>query len=71
MEQWDPPLSLQQLGSLLWLGFNPWPGNFCMAQVQPKRKEDTSTAASFTYSNEYKLLFPFTIMLLGSICDAV
>ena len=25
----DPPLSL-------WLGFNPWPGNFCMLQAWPK-----------------------------------
>ena len=26
--QWvkDPALSVQQLGSLLWLGFDPWPG---------------------------------------------
>ena len=21
--------------SLLWLGFNPWPGSLCMPQVQP------------------------------------
>ena len=28
MAQWvkDPALSVQQLGSLLWLGFDPWPG---------------------------------------------
>ena len=25
----DPVLSLQQLGSLLWHGFNPWRRNFC------------------------------------------
>lgn len=24
--------------SLLWQGFDPWPGNFCMAQVQEKKK---------------------------------
>ena len=32
MAQWlkDPVLSLLWLGSLLWCGFNPWPGNFCM-----------------------------------------
>ena len=23
--------------SLLWCGFNPWPRNFCMPQVQPKK----------------------------------
>ena len=26
----DPELSLPQLGLLLWHGFDPWPGNFCM-----------------------------------------
>ena len=38
--QWveDPALSLQQLGSLLWLGFNSWPrGNFHMPQTRPKK----------------------------------
>ena len=24
--------------SLLWLGLDPWPGNFCMLQVQLKKK---------------------------------
>ena len=24
---------------LLWWGFNPWPRNFCILQVQPKKKE--------------------------------
>ena len=35
----DPALSLQQLGSLLWHGFAPWPGNFHMLQMQPKKKQ--------------------------------
>ena len=30
-------LSLQQLESLLWHGLNPWPGNFYMLQVLPKK----------------------------------
>ena len=25
--------------SLLWLAFDPWPGNFCMLQVWPKKKK--------------------------------
>ena len=25
--------------SLLWLGFDAWPGNFCMLQVWPKKKK--------------------------------
>ena len=32
----DPALSL------LWRGFNPWPGNFCIPQVWPKQKTKTS-----------------------------
>ena len=32
-------LSLQWLGSLLWLGFDPWPQNFHMPQAESKRKE--------------------------------
>ena len=34
----DPMLSLQQLGLLLWHGFNPWPWNFHVLQAQPKNK---------------------------------
>ena len=38
--QWvkDPALSLQQLKSLLWYRFSPWPGNFLMRQEQPKKQ---------------------------------
>ena len=32
-------LSLLWLGSLLWCGFDAWPGNFCMLPAQPKEKE--------------------------------
>ena len=32
----DPVLLLQQLGSLLWRGFDPWPGNFHMPRVRKK-----------------------------------
>lgn len=28
----DPVFSLLWLRSLLWLGFDPWPGNFCTAK---------------------------------------
>ena len=41
--QWvkDPGLSLQHLGSLLWRGFDPWPGNFQHATgaTPPQKKE--------------------------------
>lgn len=32
------PASLQWLRSLLWPGFDPWPRNICMWQVQAKRE---------------------------------
>ena len=35
----NPELSLKQPGSLLWLGFDPWPRKFHMPQVQPKKKK--------------------------------
>ena len=40
MAQWvkDPALSLLWLGLLLWRGFDPWPGNFCMARGGQKQK---------------------------------
>ena len=25
--------------SQLWLGFDPWPGNFCMPHVEPEKKK--------------------------------
>ena len=42
LAQWVKVLVLPQLchRSKLWLGFNPWPGNFHMPQVQPKRKKE-------------------------------
>ena len=38
MVQWvmDPALSLQRLGSRLWLEFNPWPGNVHIPWAWPK-----------------------------------
>ena len=35
----DLAFSLLRLGSLLWLRFNRWPGNFCMSWVQPLKKQ--------------------------------
>ena len=36
----NPALSLQQLGSLLWYGFDPWPGNFHMPWVWPLKPQN-------------------------------
>ena len=43
--QWvkDPVLSLQWLGGLLWLRFNPCPRNFHMPQTQPRQRKKKST----------------------------
>ena len=37
----DLALPLQWLGSLLWCGLEPWPGNFHLLQVWPKEKKMT------------------------------
>ena len=46
----DPVLSLQ------WLRFNAWPRNFCMSQVQPKKrkkKKKHNKILSHTYWDGY------------------
>ena len=35
----DLVLSLLWLESLLWCGFDPWPGNLCMLRYSQKKKE--------------------------------
>ena len=35
----DPDLSLEQLGSLLWSRFDPWPKKFHGPWMQPKKKK--------------------------------
>ena len=36
----DPVLSMLWLESLLWLRFDPWPGNFHISWTQPKKKKN-------------------------------
>ena len=38
----DLALSLQQLGSLLWHGFDCWPGSFHKSRVWPKTNKQTN-----------------------------
>ena len=45
----DLALSLQWLGSALWLGFNPWPQNFHMQKKKKKVVRMTSKSASSAY----------------------
>lgn len=36
----EPALSLLWLMSLLWHGFNPWPGNFFMLYMSPEKRKN-------------------------------
>ena len=45
----DLALSLKQLRSLLWHGFNPWPGSFCTHKKINKQKVNSHrNVLSFT-----------------------
>ena len=56
----DPALSLLWLRSLLWCGFNPRPGNFCMLQVKPKNK----VCVPYSISNWQNLNLPYFNMMI-------
>ena len=58
--QWvkDPGLLLQLLESLLWCGFDPWPGNFSMMWGVVKRKCNNS--------NQNREHFRVRVMVLES-----
>ena len=60
MAQWvkDLVLSLQQLRSLLWHGFDPWPRNFHMPGGEAKKnnKCDNDTMAIFPKSLSLSIL---------------
>ena len=45
----DLALSLQQLRSLPWYGFNPWAGNFHMLWVRPKKKKKNNRRGIKTF----------------------
>ena len=40
-------LMLRWLGSLLWRGFDPWPGNFHILWVTAKKKKKKRLSANF------------------------
>ena len=56
--QWvkDPALSVQQLGSLLWLGFNPWPRNLHMPWVWPVKKRNGDLTKPRNYTDVLNIL---------------
>ena len=45
-------MSLQQLCSLLWHWFDPWPGNFHMLWLWPKKKEERESLLFFPIGGE-------------------
>ena len=65
MVQWveDLVLSLHWLRSILWHGFDPWPGNFHMPWVQPPKKTNKNLKKS-CYMN--LLFFPVLFFILFS-----
>ena len=52
----DLVLSLQWLGSLLWHSFDPWPGNFYMLWVQPKKKKKKESDVDLSERKAYVAL---------------
>ena len=62
--QWvkDLALSLQQLWSLLWHKFDPWPKNFHMPQVQAKTKQNK------TRKRKKRCLIDFNFVTFTEAC---
>lgn len=52
----DPVFSLLWLRSLLWLGFDPWPGNFCTA----KKKVGNVVGRKFLWGRGRSLKNPYS-----------
>ena len=50
----DLALSLQQLGSLLWHGFDCWPGSFHKSRVWPKTNKQTNKNKQNSKPNQEK-----------------
>ena len=49
----DPVLSLMWLWLQLWHGFSPWPANYPMLQVQPKKIKKQKTEAQMLSNLPY------------------
>ena len=57
-QQVKDPVLLQWCGTLLWLWFDPWPGNFHMRQAWPK-KPKKSKCLTVAYTPQCHLNMPF------------
>ena len=49
--------------SLLWLRFDPWPGNFCMPRMQPKQTNNPPLQRTHLFEE----LISFSIFLFFSV----
>ena len=47
-------------------GFNPWPGNLCLLQVQPRKRKEKNCITDNNNNREQRL--PRQVMLAPSIC---
>ena len=58
--QWakDPVLPQLWRRSQLWSGFDPWPRNFRMLRVQPKKEADDALPGEDGRLNTHLILFP-------------
>ena len=54
--------------SLLWQEFNPWPGNLCLLQGQPKNKKKNNKEAIFSPSFSLSLYHKFPSII---ICEQI
>ena len=50
--------------SLLWLGMNPWPGNFHMPRVWPKKKERKKN--EFEFRSQIPYFFKKQVVISSS-----
>ena len=62
-------LLLQRLGLLLWQGFDPWPRNFHMPQVWPKKKKKKEKNVKNIYSLDMRENFPIMRTIYVLKCD--
>ena len=54
----DLVVSLQQLGLLLWRGFDPWPRNFHMLWARPKKGGGASNIFERIFSHVFSSCYP-------------
>ena len=63
----EVPIWPQCLGLLLWLGFDPWPGNFYRPQVWPKEKKKILKLNGITNIELLLLLLFFFFLVWGGV----